>query len=201
MVAGRADDLPARGGGTGADRDVPGSQRLPRLAERLLPRLIQSRPDLYRSSRRAGGPPHESRRPRILQATSAPAGQGGPHLVSASGGAHAVRSGRRSRVRDRLAAWQLPEPRRRPDDDAEPAAADIPAIDADAEESSVSQDSRARHARPVTISRCSCLTWPGPSWRRPPTPPTPCHTLRKRHQLSNGRRACNRSAGLGCRAE
>ena len=32
---------------------------------------------------------------------------------------------------DRLAAWQLPEPRRGPDDDAEPAAADIPAIDAD----------------------------------------------------------------------
>ena len=32
---------------------------------------------------------------------------------------------------DRLAASQLPEPRRGPDDDAEPAAADIPAIDAD----------------------------------------------------------------------
>ena len=32
---------------------------------------------------------------------------------------------------DRLAAWQLPEPRRGPDDDAEPAAADIPAVDAD----------------------------------------------------------------------
>ncbi len=32
---------------------------------------------------------------------------------------------------DRLAAWQLPEPRRGADDDAEPAAADIPAIDAD----------------------------------------------------------------------
>ena len=32
---------------------------------------------------------------------------------------------------DRLAAWQFPEPRRGPDDDAEPAAADIPAIDAD----------------------------------------------------------------------
>ena len=32
---------------------------------------------------------------------------------------------------DRLAAWQLPAPRRGPDDDAEPAAADIPAIDAD----------------------------------------------------------------------
>ena len=33
--------------------------------------------------------------------------------------------------RDRLAAPQLPEPRRGPDDDAEPAAADVPAIDAD----------------------------------------------------------------------
>ena len=33
--------------------------------------------------------------------------------------------------RDRLAAWQLPGPGRGYDDDAEPAAADIPAIDAD----------------------------------------------------------------------
>ena len=32
---------------------------------------------------------------------------------------------------DRLAASQLPEPRRGPDDHAEPAAADIPAVDAD----------------------------------------------------------------------
>jgi hypothetical protein len=32
---------------------------------------------------------------------------------------------------DRLATWQLPEPWRGPDDDAEPAAPDIPAIDAD----------------------------------------------------------------------
>jgi hypothetical protein len=32
---------------------------------------------------------------------------------------------------DRLAAPQLPSPRRGPDDDAEPAAADIPAVDAD----------------------------------------------------------------------
>ena len=32
---------------------------------------------------------------------------------------------------DRLAAWQLPGPRRGADDDAEPAAADIPAVDAD----------------------------------------------------------------------
>ena len=32
---------------------------------------------------------------------------------------------------DRLAASQLPEPRRGPDNDAEPAAADIPAVDAD----------------------------------------------------------------------
>jgi len=30
-----------------------------------------------------------------------------------------------------MAAWQLPELRRGPDNDAEPAAADIPAIDAD----------------------------------------------------------------------
>jgi hypothetical protein len=35
--------------------------------------------------------------------------------------------------RDRLAAWQLPEPGRGPDDHAEPAAADIPAVAADAE--------------------------------------------------------------------
>ena len=52
-------------------------------------------------------------------------------LVSASRGVRAVRSERRSRARDRRAAWQLPEPRRGPDDDAEPAAADIPAVDAD----------------------------------------------------------------------
>ena len=32
---------------------------------------------------------------------------------------------------DRLAAWQFPGPRRGPDDDAEPAAADIPAAEAD----------------------------------------------------------------------
>ena len=32
---------------------------------------------------------------------------------------------------DRLAGWQLPSPRRGPDHDAEPAAADIPAVDAD----------------------------------------------------------------------
>jgi hypothetical protein len=32
---------------------------------------------------------------------------------------------------DRLAAWQLPEPRRGPDDHAEPAAADVPAAGAD----------------------------------------------------------------------
>src|SRR5713226_8492162 len=32
---------------------------------------------------------------------------------------------------DRLAAWQLPGPRRGPDHDAEPAATDIPAVDAD----------------------------------------------------------------------
>jgi len=33
--------------------------------------------------------------------------------------------------RDRLAAWQFPEPRRGPNNDAEPAAADIPAVDVD----------------------------------------------------------------------
>jgi hypothetical protein len=54
----------------------------------------------------------------------------GLHLVSASRGVRAVRSGRRSRAGDRLAASQLPGPGRGPDDD-EPAAADIPAIDAD----------------------------------------------------------------------
>lgn len=32
---------------------------------------------------------------------------------------------------DRHATWQLPKPWRGPDDDAEPAAADIPAVDAD----------------------------------------------------------------------
>jgi hypothetical protein len=32
---------------------------------------------------------------------------------------------------DRLAAWQLPEPGRGSDDHAEPAAADVPAVDAD----------------------------------------------------------------------
>ena len=55
----------------------------------------------------------------------------GSHLVSASrafawcdlGGDHAPW--------DRLAAWQLPGPQRDPDDHAEPAAADIPAVDTD----------------------------------------------------------------------
>jgi len=36
---------------------------------------------------------------------------------------------------DRLAPWQLPGPRRGPDDDAEPAAADVPAVDADVDAS------------------------------------------------------------------
>ena len=79
-VAGRADDLPARRGGTGTHRDVPGSQRLPRLAERLLPRL--SSPAQIRAAaaggRRTGDPPHESRRPRI------PRQPGGPGPVTAS---------------------------------------------------------------------------------------------------------------------
>jgi hypothetical protein len=60
-----------------------------------------------------------------------PAGQGGLHPVSASRGVRPVRSGRRSPARDRLAAPQLPGPRRAPDDHAEPAAADIPAAGAD----------------------------------------------------------------------
>jgi hypothetical protein len=72
-VAGRADDLPGRGGGTGTHRDVPGPQRLPRLAERLLPRLIKSRLDPRCSSRRARGqeihrmslPGHASCRQRV----------------------------------------------------------------------------------------------------------------------------------------
>jgi len=65
------------------------------------------------------------------QRTGAPAGQGGLHLVSASRSVRPARSGRRSPARDRLAAAQLPESRRGPDDDAEPATADIPAVDAD----------------------------------------------------------------------
>src|SRR5260370_25707179 len=36
---------------------------------------------------------------------------------------------------DRLAAWQLPGPRRGPDDGAEPAAADVPTVDADVDPS------------------------------------------------------------------
>jgi hypothetical protein len=39
---------------------------------------------------------------------------------------------------DRLAAWQLPGPRRGPDDYAEPAAADTPAIDADVDSGVIS---------------------------------------------------------------
>ena len=42
---------------------------------------------------------------------------------------------------DRLAAWQRPEPRRGLDDDAEPAAADIPAADADVDSVSSSRHS------------------------------------------------------------
>ena len=54
----------------GTHRDVPGSQRFPRLAERLLPRLIQSRPDPCRSTGTGGRgiSPHESR-PTPAQAT------------------------------------------------------------------------------------------------------------------------------------
>ena len=45
---------------------------------------------------------------------------------------------------DRLAASQLPGPRRGPDDDAEPAAANIPAIDADSTPVSSSRHNRHR---------------------------------------------------------
>jgi hypothetical protein len=52
-------------------------------------------------------------------------------LISAHRGVRAVRSGRRYPPWDRLTAPQLPEPRRGLDDHAEPAAADIPALNAD----------------------------------------------------------------------
>ena len=53
------------------------------------------------------------------------------HLVSASCGVRAARSGRRSRARGSSGRVAAPGPRRGPDDDAEPAAADIPAAGAD----------------------------------------------------------------------
>jgi len=65
------------------------------------------------------------------QRTCARAGQAGLYLVSANRGACAVRSGRRSRAMESSRAWQVPGPRRGPDDDAEPAAADVPAVHTD----------------------------------------------------------------------
>ena len=58
---------------------------------------------------------------------------------------------------DRLAAGQLPEPRRGPDDHAEPAATNIPAIDADVDSISSSRHSCHRLSSctiPATAARC-----------------------------------------------
>ena len=58
---------------------------------------------------------------------------------------------------DRLAAPQLPEPRRGPDHHAEPAAPDIPAIDTDVDPGSSSRHSCHRSSRctiPATAARC-----------------------------------------------
>ena len=79
----------------------------------------------------------------------------GLRLVSASRGVRAMRSGGDNTPRDRLTASQLPEPRRGPDDHAEPAAADIPAADADIDSSS-SPHSCHRSSRctmPATAAR------------------------------------------------
>ena len=59
---------------------------------------------------------------------------------------------------DRLAAWQLSGPRRGPDDHAEPAAADIPAVDADVD-APVSSSRHSCHKSsgctiPATAARC-----------------------------------------------
>jgi len=63
---------------------------------------------------------------------------------------------------DRLAASQLPEPWRGPDDHAEPAAADIPAVDADVD----SPVSSSRHS----CHKCSWCTMPATAirWGRAP---------------------------------
>jgi len=65
------------------------------------------------------------------QRTGAPVGRGGLQLIRASRGVRVGRAGMPSRAWDRLAAPQPPEPGRGRDDHAEPAAADIPAVDAD----------------------------------------------------------------------
>ncbi len=68
----------------------------------------------------------------LEQRTSAPAGQGPGSVWSARAAALAwCDLGGDHAPGDRLAASQLPGPGRGRDDDAEPAAADIPAIDAD----------------------------------------------------------------------
>jgi hypothetical protein len=72
-----------------------------------------------------------------------PADQGQVYPVSACRGVRAVRSGCNQKPGDRLAPWQLPEPGRGPDDRAEPAAADIPAVNANV-------------GSPVSSSRHSC---------------------------------------------
>jgi hypothetical protein len=80
----------------------------------------------------------------------APSGQREP-------GVRPVRSGRRSPARDHLAAGQFPGPRGSPDDDAEPAAADVPAIGADVDSGVISSRHSCQRssgcAMPATAAR------------------------------------------------
>ena len=70
-----------------------------------------------------------------------PAVKTGLHLVSARRGVHAVRSGRRSRATGSSRPVATPGPWRGPGDCAEPAAAGIPAVDADVDSLSPSRHS------------------------------------------------------------
>ena len=84
------------------------------------PKIDWTRPSRQRAQSRRRAADSRSRRPRPSSIWSARAATFARcHL----GGDHPPGN--------RLAAPQLPEPRRGPDDDAEPAAADIPAVDAD----------------------------------------------------------------------
>ena len=65
------------------------------------------------------------------QRTGVPASQAGPVWSARAAAFARCKLGGDHPPGDRLAAWQLPGPRCGPDDDAEPAAADVPAVDAD----------------------------------------------------------------------
>ena len=112
-------------------------------------------------------------------------------LVSASPAFARCDLGGDNAPRDRLTTSQLPEPRRGPDDHAKPAAADIPAVDADVDS-------------PVSSSRHSCHRLDRPGFFRgfclPDMINLPCFPGSRSSfpRTLSGEYTCRRSAGAQC---